>query len=122
MKKMLFIYNPNAATELKTVRNDGEYGAILAKYRDTDVLYIDDLFKTQHGKSPTEADIGIAFDILDGRYRNQKGITILSTEKSLAEIRKLDYAIAGRIAELSMSEKYRPDIGIVPDRDMRWKK
>ena len=63
------------------------------KFKDIEVLYIDDLFK---GK-PTDNDLKIAFQILNARSVNNK-TTIISSELSLEEIRELDQALAGRIA------------------------
>ena len=91
------------AVMLKSLVNSEEYQAKIKEYKDCDVLYIDDLFKT--GKTdfggvqrPTAADINLAFEILNFRIVNQK-ITIISTEYTLSELVDVDEGIAGRIAE-----------------------
>lgn len=60
--------------------------------RRCDCLYIDDLFKGLM----TDAQVALAFDLLDARYRSNKP-TIISTELSMEDIGKVDEAIYGRI-------------------------
>lgn len=73
------------------------------KYTITDVLYIDDFLKTRNDTNPTDIEIELAYQIIDARYRKNK-ITILSTEKTLAQIKSYDEAVHGRLVE--MSKKY----------------
>lgn len=61
-----------------------------------EVLYIDDLFK----KSQTDADIKIAYEILNHRYNMDKP-TIISSEYTLEQLETIDEAIASRIGERS---------------------
>lgn len=68
-------------------------------YKTCDLLYIDDLFKTKDGIDPTDADIRLAFELLNHRYNNRLP-TIISSEKSIDEIMRLDEAGAGRIKEM----------------------
>ena len=93
------------AGRLKSLVNDEEYGDTIADYKEVDVLYIDDLFKT--GKSadrkfqmPTQGDINLAFEILNHRAMSGK-TTIISTECTLPELIEIDEAIAGRIKQMS---------------------
>ena len=93
------------AGRLKSLVNDEEYGDTIAEYKEVDVLYIDDLFKT--GKSadrkfqmPTQGDINLAFEILNNRAMSGK-TTIISTECTLPELIEIDEAIAGRIKQMS---------------------
>ena len=93
------------AGRLKSLVNDEEYGDTIAEYKEVDVLYIDDLFKT--GKSadrkfqmPTQGDINLAFEILNHRAMSGK-TTIISTECTLPELIEIDEAIAGRIKQMS---------------------
>lgn len=71
----------------------------LQRYLDADVLFIDDLFK----QAATDADIGLAMRIIDDRY-NRRRVTLISSERTLDEIRRLrdgdGEAIAGRIKEM----------------------
>lgn len=82
---------------LKSKVNEPEYKSLISDYQQTDVLYIDDLFKS----TPTEADIRIAFQLLDYRNRNHS-CTIISSERMTDEIYKINPAIGGRIIENSM--------------------
>lgn len=76
--------------------------AALQELKQSQVLYIDDLFKTGRGPDgaalPTAADINLAFEILNHRYVS--GLpTILSTEKLVRELTAIDEATASRILE-----------------------
>lgn len=85
------------ARKLKQVRFDEqEYDEQMRGLEDIEVLYIDDLFKG----NPTEADIGIAYDILNYRYGERKP-TIISSEKTVDKIMDIDEAVGSRIIEMS---------------------
>lgn len=89
--------------EVRRLLNAGFAGALetenrIDELKQCDVLYIDDLFKTDDATRPERREIELAFEILNSRYNTGK-ITILSSEKTLAEIAGLNQAIAGRIAE-----------------------
>lgn len=81
--------------QIKTSDMNG-YTDDMDKFKKADVLYIDDLFKI----APTEADKGIAFEIINYRALSGK-ITIISSEKTLDEILKIDEALGGRIKQNS---------------------
>ena len=70
-------------------------------WKKAEVLYIDDLFKTEQGKNPTTADINVAFEILNYRYRNPQLITLISSEKTIQELVRIDEAVGSRIFEMS---------------------
>lgn len=94
------------STLLKScVSDDYEYLRRIKPLRECRVLYVDDFWKTQHGQLPTPADVRLAFDLLDYRYCNRGLITIISTERTAAELMEIDPAVGGRIYE--MSEGYR---------------
>lgn len=91
------------ASKLKAKVNDVCYIDEIKQYKDVDVLYIDDLFKT--GKSdgqafqrPTQGDINLAFEIINSRYV-QKKITIISSECMFDDLLTIDEAVAGRIKQ-----------------------
>lgn len=87
------------STELKMNMQDTEfYNNTLNKLKTIKVLYIDDLFKGT--KVPSEADIRLAFDLINYRYIN-KLITIISSEMTLNEIVNVDEAIGSRIFQRS---------------------
>lgn len=81
---------------LKALRNDSEYQSRIEQYKRCDVLYIDDLFKG----SVTDADIKLAYELLDYRYRNRSK-TIISSEWFTKEIADIDGRISGRINEMT---------------------
>jgi DNA replication protein DnaC len=78
-------------------------GSLIEYYKNVEVLYIDDLFKT--GKvegqvqKATAGDINIAFEIINSRVV-QKKITIISSESSIDELFDIDEAVAGRIRQM----------------------
>ena len=88
------------STQLKAIiNNHEEYGKRIKELTTTQVLYIDDLFKTQAGVKPSPADVSLAFQILNARYQNPKYATILSCELSKMQLIEIDEAVGSRIAE-----------------------
>ena len=81
---------------LKALTTDGEeYQRQIRPCKSVPVLYIDDFLKGGH----TEADIRLAFEILNSRYNDSSLRTIISSELSLFDILGLDEAVGGRIYE-----------------------
>lgn len=68
----------------------------LERLKTAKALYIDDFFKFP----PTEADLRLAFEILNARY-TQGLRTIISSERDLDTVQKYDEAIASRIRHAS---------------------
>lgn len=112
--------------ELKSTINDYEnHKKLMKKYCETEVLYIDDFFKTGKEKDgiislPTSADIQIAYDILNYRYISENLITIISSERSIDDIFNIDEAIAGRILECTDFGKYA--INIKSDKNKNYRR
>lgn len=79
---------------LKACVNDESYGQMIRPLKDTACLYIDDFLKG----GVTQGDINLAFEILNHRY-NAGMMTIISSERSIEEILKIDEAIGSRIYE-----------------------
>lgn len=79
------------------VTDNAEYQQIIKKYKDADVLYIDDFLKTKKGETPTQADINLAFEIVNSRFMRSDLITVISSEKTLAELLQYDEATMSRI-------------------------
>lgn len=103
------------ARKLKQVRFDEQkYDEQMSILENIQVLYIDDLFKG----IPTEADVGIVYDILNYRYAENKP-TIISSEKTVAELMEIDEAVASRIIE--MSGEYCLNISKDGNKNMRLK-
>ena len=84
---------------LKSHANTPDYPYLMKQLQSAEVLYIDDLFKMEVGKNPTSADINIAFEIINHRYVNPDLITIISSEKTISDMLKIDEAVASRICE-----------------------
>ena len=81
--------------EIRKTWGDNEaYGWFIRNAKEIQILYIDDLFKpTGEGKGPTQNEIRTAFDILNYRYNNPDGITIISSEYTVAELIAFDEAV-----------------------------
>ena len=88
----------DAVVELKACVNDAEaYKALIDPLKKVKVLYIDDFFKTEQGKPPTQADINLAFEIINARYNNPELLTIITSERSIEELLDIDEAVGSRI-------------------------
>lgn len=101
--------------KLKGCVNEPEqYEKLINEFKQVEILYIDDLFKTGKGadgktQKPTAADINIAFEILNFRYNNPKLLTIISSECTVNDILDIDEATGGRIFEKAKSFSINPD-------------
>ena len=85
---------------LKANVNDTSlYNKIMYKLQNTEVLYIDDLFKTGNNEKPTDADIRHIFNLINQRYISKK-ITILSAERNIDEIIGIDEGLGSRIKQM----------------------
>lgn len=82
-------------TKIKQVLTDNKEYNNLTKCKEIKVLFIDDLFK---GKI-SESDINIMYEIINYRYQMNLA-TIITSEKSLIDVLKIDSAIGSRIAEM----------------------
>ena len=83
---------------LKALTTDGEeYQRQIRPFKTVPVLYIDDFLKGGN----TDADIRLAFEILNSRYADSRLRTIISSELSLFTILNIDEALGGRIYERS---------------------
>lgn len=87
------------ATKLKLYTNDPEYIHLITRFKNAPILYIDDLFKTEQGKKPTQGDINIAFELINYRYNNRLR-TIISSELFIDEIKAIDEATGSRIIQM----------------------
>lgn len=81
------------------------------------VLYVDDLFKVQRGSTKvTPAEVRVAFELLDARYRMNKP-TVISTEWMEAELMDMDEGTFSRMHQ--MAKGYVMEIGRKEGRNMR---
>lgn len=111
------------AVKLKSKVNDEDYGDLIREYKECDVLYIDDFFKTRRNRSgeaqmPTDADIKLAYQIINYRYVSRKK-TIISSEWMMDELMDFDEATSSRIYE--MSKRSTLNINRQKDRNYRRK-
>ena len=83
----------------KSIKNEYNYQDKLDTYKYADILYIDDFLKVGKNSQPTDADISLAFEILDCRNENNLP-TMISTERSIKEVLEVDEAVGGRMLEL----------------------
>lgn len=81
------------------VNDDEEYERLILPLKRANVLYIDDLFKTERGGKISQADINLAFELLNYRYCGKKLITVISSERTMNELLDIDEAIGSRIFE-----------------------
>ena len=86
-------------TSLKAHITESVYTQRIGEFKNADVLYIDDFFKTDNGRDPTGADINIAFEIINYRYNDNGKITIISSEKPLRDIIGIDESVGSKIYE-----------------------
>ena len=84
------------APRLKALVNDPRYEERMRALVDSDVLVIDDLWK---GGSVSDADVNLAFELLNSRYNLPKRRTLISSELTLEEIMRIDEAVGSRIYE-----------------------
>jgi DNA replication protein DnaC len=83
------------------VTDDEAYSSKIGQFKETEVLYIDDFFKTERGKTPTTADVNIAFELLNYRYNDRGLTTIISSERQIDELLDIDEAVGSRIYQRS---------------------
>lgn len=91
----------NESRRLKAIVNDEDFEDRVQDYITVSLLYIDDLFKQKFTPNPTfsEADIKIAFTILNARYLRNKP-TIISSEWDLIEqLLPADEGVFSRVYE-----------------------
>lgn len=81
----------------------------LKKYQEAPILFIDDLFKVSKAADgscvPPAADVNIASDIIEYRY-TKRLTTIISTERSPAELVDIDEGTGGRIYQMAQCHTY----------------
>lgn len=86
------------STEIKNRITDQEwYQAKMQKLKRVPVLYIDDFLKG----GANDADIRLAFEILNARYNDIALRTVISSELPIDQILGIDEALGGRIYERS---------------------
>ena len=88
------------ARRLKAYVSDPDFDNLVADYMDCDVLYIDDLFKSRYGDfQPSDADIRIAFTILNARYIRDLPTIITSEWDLMDDLLMADEGLFSRVYE-----------------------
>lgn len=82
---------------LKSLINTDEVEEPLRKLKRVSVLYIDDFLKG----GASDADIRLAFEIVNSRYNDSALRTIISSEVTIEELMSIDEALGGRVYERS---------------------
>lgn len=96
-KALLYRKWTEVIRELTDYRNESR-GELFKELMDTQVLYLDDMFKPTGG-SLDPREVRATFEIIDRRYTSRGKITIISSELTLPKIRRIDEATARRIEE-----------------------
>lgn len=113
-QQVIYMLWRDEVVKLKAAVNDYEaYGKSIERYKNAEILYIDDMFKTGRGQDgekqvPTGADVNVAYQILGHRY-NEKLPTIISSECTQDDILDIDEALGGRIVERAVAFDIAPD-------------
>lgn len=119
-KEVYYMLWREEVPKLKSLVNEyEEYERRVSELKNVDVLYIDDLFKTGKAERatqrPTEADINLAFEIINHRYVTNK-VTVITSECTTTDLVDIDQALAGRIVE-----KSEPYCVSLKGRDKDWR-
>ena len=93
------------ARRMKAYINEPDFDTLVDEYIECDVLYIDDLFKARYmvGQplTPSDADIKIAFTILNARYLQDKPTIISSEWDMIKDLLPADEGTFSRVYERS---------------------
>lgn len=80
-----------------------EYEELLHRFCKADILYIDDLFKSKRnegaGLNPSDADVKLAFELLNGRYVENKLVIISSEWLLTSDLIDIDEGTFSRVYE-----------------------
>lgn len=109
-----YIVWSEAIDEIKNqLRQNNDLSVKMEELKRVELLYIDDLLKYE----PTKFELQVLFDIINYRYNNELQ-TIISSEKSVNEIIKIDEAIGSRIFERAK----RYCLNVEKDESKNWRK
>ena len=88
------------SVRLKAVVNDREeYSRLIRPFKEADILYIDDLFKTKKDTFISAGDVNLAFELINYRYNQPNKKTVISSEMPLSELMNIDESVGSRIYE-----------------------
>jgi DNA replication protein DnaC len=109
----------DSTVQLKAIIMEAEsYAQEINIFKKAEILCIDDFFKTVLDKNPTDADINIASEIIDYRYRNGLA-TIINSEKNIDDLLEISESVGSRILQQSIG--YYIDIPNDPSKNYRLK-
>ena len=94
-RETIYMTWKDTSTRLKAIINTDDYQKQMERYERIPVLYIDDFFKG----GASDADIRLAFELINQRYNDSRLWTIISSEMDIQTILSLDEALGGRIYE-----------------------
>ena len=114
VKYMIWI---SEAKKLKALVNDISYQTEINKYKDVQVLYIDDFLKVDDNERPTGADMKLALEIINHRLLSKEKITIISSERPINELIDYDEATMGRLFQQTGNYK----LSIQKDRSRNYR-
>lgn len=118
-KKAKYAVWDRAVKELNAKVNDENYAEVFDDYANAEVLYIDDFLKpVGSDRRVNDGELRRGFELINARY-NSEGITIISSERTIAELVEIDEATAGRICE--MADKFVIEIGRDTSKNYRLK-
>ena len=100
----------------KKVKQDPTSDILIMELKNVPILYIDDFLKAG-GDKVTEADINIAYDIIDGRLNTGRW-TLLSSEYFLENVAQHDKSLASRIKQ--KANEFVIEITEGEGKDMRY--
>lgn len=84
----------------QSIMDEENYNKEMRRYKNAKVLLIDDMFKG----NITASDINIVFELINHRYFNNMPI-IVSTEKTMDDLLKIDEAIGSRMLEMCKNRR-----------------
>lgn len=94
--EMLYMIWRDDVVRLKGGRNEREwFDHEIKKFKTAPLLFVDDFWKG----GVTDADVNIAFEILNARYNDPQLRTVISSELTVEKILAIDEAVGGRIVE-----------------------
>ena len=117
MAARYMLWRDESARLKACVNDEEEYRNMISPLKTVDVLYIDDLFKTSPNTSPTQGDINLAFEIINYRYCQPDKLTVISCEKTVDDLLRIDEAVGSRIYQ--RTKDHQCVIGNNPKRNYR---
>ena len=100
----------------KRIKSDPMSDVTMLELKAVPILYIDDLFKSG-GDKVTEADVNVAYDLIESRM-NFGGYTIISSEYTIQSLKEIDKSVTSRIVQ--RAGEYIINISEGEGKDMRY--